>query len=207
MKILSKTKLIHTIAIALSTFMLAYAENINKQINLNDINLEISANPEINCGDILKVEVKLINASNKRFTFISEWLLPFNNIKLHFLDIDTRKDLNFWFLDHFLRGDNLVTLYPNEFVGRIFRFKLDKGKMILLNKRSSEISKEPALINLFDYDVQSKDFIIKATFMLDARLEAEKDKKSYSKDHFIYKNLGYLESNEIVINNLCKSDK
>lgn len=208
MRILYKTRLIHFMVIILSISMLNSADNLNQQMILKDIKLEISANSEINCGDTLKIEVKLINASNESFVFNSEWFLPSNNIKLHFLNEHTRKDLNLWYLDHYMEGVNFVKLYPDEYIGRIFLFKLDSGKMIFLNKRLSETQvKDPVLINLFDYEVKGNDFIIKAEFRLRARFESEKKIKSNSKDYYIYKELGYLESNEIVVKNLCKSEE
>ena len=198
--------LLFTVAIVLID-IIPCPPNEDNPKELNGIRLEILSDLEIKCNGIFTMEVRLINTSQKRFTCESTWDLPFHNVSIHILDADTREPLNYFIIDRANNTNNYVTVSPDEFIGRVFKFKIENGSMTLLNQRSIETLKSLIGEEGYKYDIGDKDFVILGLFRIFARIEVENKNKLKVKEKYIYKSLGVLESNEILVKNQCKSGK
>ena len=80
--------LLFTVAIVLID-IIPCPPNEDNPKELNGIRLEMLSDLEIKCNGIFTMEVRLINTSQKRFTFESIWDLPFHNVRINILDADS----------------------------------------------------------------------------------------------------------------------
>jgi hypothetical protein len=209
---LNKFIILFSCTIILMSILLpeAFIQSATKEENdeiIKDIKFEILANPEIGCNGLFKLEIRLINESQNALTFESEWNLPFHRVKIVIEDAITKELLNFFTIDRRSYANNYITIFPYEFIGRIFQFKIENGTMTLLHQRSIENLESWIGEEGYSYDIEDKDFVIKAFYRIRVRLEKEKGENSNLENEYIYKDAGTLKSNEIRVKNKCKENK